>query len=160
MTESGDARAVRVLGVALVLAGALLALAAFRLLDWYDISGHAADSAGSVTFSSLKTSADQLGGAGVAIAYFDWLAWVLLIGLILVGVAANVRTRLTDPLRVAGFLIGLIGAAATYYALAQHFNATGSAHNVFYNSTWGVWAALVGFALGGVGAVLGPGRTR
>jgi hypothetical protein len=56
--------------------------------------------------------------------------------------------------------VGVIGVGGTYYALAQHFNATGSAHNVFHNATWGVWAALVGFLLAAVGAVLGPRRSR
>jgi hypothetical protein len=150
--------AVRLLGVALVLAGALLALASFRFLDWYAVPGQAADSAGSVTFSDLHDNADQLRGAGVSSAYFDWLSWVLLIALIVVGVAANVRTGLTDPLRVVGCFVGVLGVASTYYALAQHFDATGSSHNVFYNATWGVWAALIGFVAGAVGAVLGPGR--
>lgn len=161
MTGTDDARhAIGTLGVGLVLAGALLTLASFRLLDWYDTSGHGADSAGTVTFDKLKASADQLGGAGVSAAYFDWLAWVVLLALTVVGAAANVRTRLTDPLRVAGFALGVIGVASTYYALAQRFSATGSGHNVFFNATWGVWAALAGFALGAVGAVLGPRRAR
>jgi hypothetical protein len=149
-------RIVGVPGVALVLLGAGLVLVSFRFLDWYDVPSRGADSAGDITFGKLHSSADQLGGAGVATAYFDWLAWVLLIALILVGAAANVVTPLTDGLRVAGFLLGMVGAACTYYALAQHFNATGSEHSVFYNSTWGLWAAFLGFLVGASGAVLGP----
>jgi hypothetical protein len=113
-----------------------------------------------VTFSKLHDSSEQLGGAGVASAYFGWLAWVLLLASIVVGVAANVPSPLADGLRVGGFVVGVIGVGGTYYALAQHFNATGSAHNVFHNATWGVWAALVGFLLAAVGAVLGPRRSR
>ncbi len=145
-------------GVALVIVGALLVLVSFRFLDWYDVSAHGADSAGSITFGRLQASADQLGNAGVATAYFDWLGWLLLIALILVGVAANLATPVTDALRVAGFLLGVVGVAGTYYALAQHFSATGSEHSVFYHSTWGLWAALIGFLLGAAGAVLGPRR--
>ena len=56
-----------------------------------------------------------------------------------------------DALRVLGFLLGFARRLrATYYALAQLFNAQtrpAHEHNVFYNSTWGVWAALAGFAL-------------
>jgi hypothetical protein len=50
------------------------------------------------------------------------------------------------------------GVAGTYYALAEHLDAGGSDHNVFYNSTWGLWAALVGYLLGAAGAVIGPRR--
>jgi hypothetical protein len=155
-STKGERRAIGVPGVILVLTGALLVLVAFRFLDWYDVPAHGADSAGDVTFGKLHSSADQLGGASVATAYFDWLAWVLLIALILVGVAANLATPITDALRVGGFLLGLLGAAGTYYALAQHFDATGSTHSVFYNSTWGLWAAFLGFLVGAAGAVLGP----
>jgi hypothetical protein len=158
VTGTDGGRTVRARGVVLVLAGALLTLASYRLFDWYDVPGQAADSTRSVTFSALGTSADQLTDAAFATAYFDWLAWVLLIALILIGVAANVRSGLTDPLRVAGFIVGLGGAASTYFALTTYFDSAGSAHNVFDNSSWGLWAALAGFLLGGVGAALGPGR--
>jgi hypothetical protein len=159
VTASDDThRAIRPLGVAVVLAGALLVLASFRLLDWYDIPEQATDATRSVTFGSLKTSADQLHGASVTGAYFDWLGWVLLIALIVVGVGANVRSRLADPLRALGFVLGLLGAASTFFALTRYFSATNSDHNIFYNSSWGLWAALTGFVIGGIGAVIGPGR--
>ena len=157
MTGTDDGRPVRVVGVVLVLAGALLVLASFRLLDWYDVPGQATDSTRSVTFSALKTSADQLTDSGLATAYFDWLAWVLLVALILVGVAATARTRLADPLRVAGFLVGLLGAASTYFALTSYFDAARSEHDILDNSSWGLWSVLLGFLLAGVGAALGPG---
>jgi hypothetical protein len=144
--------------VLLVLAGAIAVLASIRFLHWYEVpAGH--DSSGAVTFAKLHASADQLGGAGVASAYFGWLAWVLLIAGIPVGVAAAIPSPLADPLRVLGFLIGLIGAGGTYYALAQHFNATGSTDGVLHNSSWGLWSALGGFAAMGLGAALGPRRS-
>jgi hypothetical protein len=143
--------------VLLVLAGALAVLLSFRFLHWYDVpAGH--DSSGDVTFTKLHASAEQLGGAGVASIYFGWLAWVLLIGGLVVGMAAAIPTPVVDFLRVLGFLIGLIGSGATYYALAQHFNATGSKDDVLHNATWGVWAALGGFAAIALGAALGPRR--
>jgi hypothetical protein len=146
-------------GVALVLAGAVLVLLSFRFLHWYDVPS-GSDSSGDVTFSKLHASAEQLGGAGVASAYFGWLAWVLLLGVIVLGVAANLPSAAADPLRVAGFLVGLAGAAGTYYAMAQHFDATGSRASVFHNSTWGLWAAMLGFLLAAAGAVHGPRRSR
>ena len=64
-----------------------------------------------------------------------------------------------SPLEVPGppsEPVGVVGTAATYYALAQYFDASGSTHNVLYNSTWGLWTALVGYLLAGVGAAIGP----
>ena len=158
-----DQRVIRPLGVAVVLVGALLTLASFRLFDWYDTAASGADSAGTATFSDLHDNADQLTGAGAATAYFDWLAWVLLIALVFVGVAANMPVPLADILRVAGCVVGVLGIAATYFAIAQLHNAQVSAggerHTAFYNSTWGLWLAFAGFAAGAFGALLGPRRT-
>lgn len=160
-TTDGD-RSVRTWGVAIVLAGALVALASFRLLDWYDTSARGADSAASSTFSDLRDNADQLSGAGTATAYFDWLAWVLLIALVCVGVGANLPVRPADLLRIVGSVLGVLGVAATYLAVAQLHDAQvaagGEKHSALYNSTWGLWLALAGFACGAVGAVLGPRR--
>jgi hypothetical protein len=151
---------VRLPGVALVLAGAVLVIVAFGFLDWYDVPAHRADSAGNVTFGKLHSSAEQLNDAGSATAYFGWLGWALLFALILAGVAANVPFGASDPCRVAGFLLGLAGATLTYLAVTQLHNAqvaVGAAkHSAFYNSTWGLWAALLGFVLGAAGATLGP----
>jgi hypothetical protein len=162
MTSVEDERAVRVVGVILVLAGAVLALAAFRLLDWYDTGARGADTAQTSTFSDLQDNADQLNGAGAATAYFDWLAWVLLIALVCIGVAANLPVAPADVLRIVGTVIGVAGVAATYFAVAQLHNAQeaagGEHHNAFYNSTWGLWLTFVGFAAGGIGALLGPRR--
>jgi hypothetical protein len=153
-------RRVRVSGVVLVLAGAVLVLVSFGLLDWYDVPArNTADATGEITFGALHSSSAQVGGTALATAYFGWLAWLLLIGLIIAGVAGNLPFGTIDPFRVAGFLFGTLGATATYFAVAQLHNAQVSAgaekHSVFYNSTWGLWAALLGFALGALGAVLG-----
>jgi hypothetical protein len=158
ITRDGRA-AIRLPAVALVLVGAALVLVAFRFLDWYEVP-HRADSAGDITFGTLHGNADQLAGVGTATAYFDWLAWLLLILLIAVGVAANLSAPLTDALRVAGFLLGVLGAAATYFAIAQLHNAQVAAgaekHSVFYNSSWGLWSAFTGYLAAAAGAALGP----
>ena len=150
-------RRIGVTGVGLVLSGAVLALLSFRLMHWYDVpAGH--DSSGDVTFGKLRASTDQLGGAAVASAYFHWLAWLLLLAGIVLGVAANVPSRIADALRLSGFVIGLLGLGATLYALAQHFQATASRYGILHNATWGIWFALAGFALIAAGASLGPRR--
>ena len=164
MTPAKQAeRLIGVPGAVLVIAGGVLALVAVGFLDWYDAAA-SADSAPSITFSELRLSADQLSGTGTATAYFDWLAWVLIIVMIGVGVAANLPFAAADPLRVLGFVIGIVGVAVTYFAVAQLHNAQvaagGERHNAFYNSTWGLWLAFAGFAVGAAGAVLGPRKVR
>jgi NAD/NADP transhydrogenase beta subunit len=158
-TTQDGRRALRLTAVVLVLLGAALVLVAFRFLDWYEVA-HRADSAGDITFATLHSNADQLSGVGTATAYFDWLAWLLLILLIGVGIAANLGVPMTDALRVTGFLLGLLGAAATYFAIAQLHDAQVAAgaqkHSVFYNSSWGLWAAVVGYLAAAAGAALGP----
>ncbi len=152
-------RTIGVPGVLLVLAGGVLALLSFRLLHWYDVRA-GQDSSGDVTFPKLRASADQLDGAGVAAAYFGWLAWLLLLAGIVLGVGANVPSPIADPLRVTGFVVGLVGAGGTLLALQQHFHAAASRHGILHNASWGLWAALAGFALIAVGSVLGPRRRR
>jgi hypothetical protein len=149
--------------VLLVLVGGISVVVAFRFLDWYAVPS-SADSAGDVTFGKLHDTADQLSGAGAASAYFDWLAWLLVIAVVLIGVGAALPVPPADALRVAGFLVGLLGVGATYFAVAQLRNAQVSAgaarHSIFDNSTWGLWATFAGFALATVGAALGPWRGR
>lgn len=148
-----------------MLVGATLLVLALRGLLWYSVdSAKGLNVAGTgFTFADLRGNADNL-TAPVTGAYFNWLAWLLLVGVTVVGVAANLPTRAADGLRVAGLLIGLLGLVATYYALAQLFNAQraagGSSHSVWHNSSFGVWAAFAGFALATIGAGIGPRRAR
>jgi hypothetical protein len=158
------ARTIGVPGVALVVVGAVLVVVAFRFLEWYDVPGSAADRQARITFGALHTSADGLSGAGAASAYFDWLAWLLVIAVVVVGIVAALPLRYADGLRVAGFLLGLLGLAATYFAIAQLHNAQVSAgaakHSVLYNSTWGLWVTFGGYLLAAIGAGLGPRAAR
>jgi hypothetical protein len=161
VTAAPPARSIGLRSAVLVIGGAVLVLVSFRFLDWYEVPPRA-DSAGSITFGALHTTADQLSGVSAATAYFDWLAWVLLIGVIAAGIGAILPVAPADALRVTGFLLGLLGVAATYFAIAQLHNAQVSAgaekHSVFYNATWGLWATFLGFLLAAAGAALGPRR--
>jgi len=148
-------------GLALVGLGAVLVILAYVELDWYGV-GRGADSAPETTFANLRASIDQFGGARAAAVYFDWLAWVLLGAVIVLGAAANVDNPVTDLARVLGFVAGVGGAAVTYYALLQYADvqaAAGAAqHNPLFNASWGLMCVLLGYALTAIGAVVGPRR--
>jgi 4-hydroxybenzoate polyprenyltransferase len=107
---------------------------------------------------------DSFGGLGAASAYFDWLAWTLLVGVIVFGAIGSVGSRLSAPARVLGFLCGFGGTVATFYALLQYFDAQADAgadrHSPLYNSSWGLYCAGIGFLVAGLGAARGPGPDR
>jgi hypothetical protein len=148
-------------GALLVLLGAVLVLLSYLTLNWYGVTG-TTDTAPKATFNNLHHSVDQFGGAAAAAVYFDWLSWTLLIAAIVVGTLASLTTRITDAMRVLGFLIGVAGIGCTYYALLQYFDAQADAgaleHNPLYNATWGLFAVMLGFLLTAVGSVMGPRR--
>ena len=137
--------------------GAIMVLVSFTEADWY-AGTRGADSVGARTFGSLHTLTQYPGTPAVAHAYFSWLAWVLLIGSIILGLGANLPTAHAHSLRLIGALVGLVGAGATYVAIEQpHQGTSGSA---FDNAAAGIWLALLGFLLAGAGAAIGPGLTR
>src|SRR3954452_8044019 len=106
------------MGIGLVIIGAALLLLSFTTLDWYSGAG-GPDSVGSSGFSDLHHNAPQLGADNLANAYFSWTSWVLLIVVIIVGILASTVRRGNEGIRVGGLLLGLIGAALTYYALHE-----------------------------------------
>ncbi len=151
-------RDIQLRGIPLLFAGAAFAALAFHSLSWYAVDA-GADSAGAgFTFTDLRDNADSL-GAPVAVAYFDRLAWALVALVVVLGLAAKIGSTASGALRVAGFLTGFAGAALTFYALAQLFNAQqvagGSDHGVLHSSSVGLWAAVGGYLLAAFGAVLG-----
>jgi hypothetical protein len=135
-----------------VLLGGLAVLIAIISLDWYDVPGGSADTVPAVRFHTLADTADRLDLPWLVPAYFDWLAWILLIAVIIVGMLANTPIPPAQPLRILGLLIGAGGVVVTYYALDQ---LTKSALD---RADAGVWCTLVGFAVAAVGAVIGPRR--
>lgn len=146
----------------LVLVGAVLVVASLQGLQWYSIDTGQLNVAGSgFTAADLHANADSL-GAAVAAAYFDWLAWTLLVLGGIAAVGATIPSPLTDPLRVAAFGLGLLGALGGFYAVAQLFAAQraagGSSHAVFHGASFGLWSCLGGFVLILLGGALGPRR--
>jgi hypothetical protein len=158
-------REVNPFAVLLLFPGAGLLAAARFGLRWYsvDVPRGGINVAGdSFTFTDLHQNAAAL-DATVSGWYFTWFGPTLAIAAVVLTAAANRPTRAADPLRVLAFLVAVLGLVATYYALAQLFNtqtaAGGSAHSVWHNSSYGLWAALAGFALLAVAGVIGPHRS-
>lgn len=138
-------------------------LLSLTVLTWYEgARGH--DVAGAErTFRDLRSNLGTFDAPSASVAYFDWLAWLLLIALIVVGLVANLPTPAANPLRVLGLFLGMVGSAATYYALFVYFEdirERGGTGDVFQNARWGLWFALTGYALAGVGAAVGPMRGK
>ena len=142
---------VGVVGVVLVVVGAVLLLIAFTTLTWYEVGSRA-----SITFGTLHDLSTRAGGARAPRWYFGWLAWLLLALVVVVGIAANVRSALSVPLRVVGLLTGLAGLAATYWALHKVVTPA----SVFDHARAGVWFAFAGFLVAGLGASVGPDASR
>jgi hypothetical protein len=145
-------------GMALMIAGAVLLLVSFTSVNWY-AGTTGADGVSDIGFNDLHQNLASFNAPGASTAYFGWIAWVLLIAAILVGLGANLPSRACDGLRVVGLAVGLAGAAWTYYALAQYIQALrdrGVDSGVFNHAQAGVWLALAGYLLAAAGAVIGP----
>ncbi len=156
---ASDARttgSIGVPGVALLLAGVVLLLVSFTAVDWYPGSDRPSAVA-HIGFADLHHLTAAGTSVALAKAYFGWLAWVLLILVIVVGFAANLPSPAADGLRVAGLALGLGGAVVTYLALVKLASWSGS-RSAFDDARAGVWLAIGGYLVAGLGAALGPRR--
>lgn len=150
-------------GIALMIAGAVMLLVSFTSANWYPGS-KAADSVRGIGFADLHHNLDQFDAPAASRAYFGWVAWLLLILLIVVGLLANLPSSRADGLRMTGFILGMVGAAFTYYALSRYVQALtdrgASQGQALDHAQSGIWLALFGYLLAGVGAGIGPLRRR
>jgi hypothetical protein len=143
-------------GIGLLLAGVVLLLVSFTAVDWYPGSNQPSAVA-HIGFTDLHHLSAASTSVAIAKAYFGWLAWVLLILVIVVGFAANLPGPASNGLRAAGLAIGVAGAAVTYLALDKLAGWAGSGR-AFDDAQAGVWLAIGGYLVAGLGAVLGPRR--
>lgn len=161
-----DGRRTGIPGIVLVSAGAIMLILSFTTLEWRKLAARG-DSVGEIDFSALRQNLEHFpagGKPGPTVAYFTWLCWVLLIALIIIGFAANLPTRRSNGLRLAGFFLGLVGAAFTYYALSRYSLAShdlfGTSSGALDNADLGIWFALGGYLLAGAGSAIGPMQPR
>ena len=138
-----------VVGVVFVGVGAILLIIAFTALNWGKTDG--------TSFSNLHRALDRVTGlSGLSTAYFGWLAWTLTIVLIVVGIAANLPSPASGPLRALGGIVGAAGIAFTF--LAINFGGGISYGETLKGARFGFWFAVAGFLLAGIGALIGPQR--
>jgi hypothetical protein len=145
-----------------MIVGAAVVLVSFTSLDWY-AGSQGADAVHGIGFSDLHHNLASLVMVPAATkAYFAWLAWVLLILVIVVALVANLPVVASNGLRVLGLFLGLVGAAFTYYALAEYIQALhdqgAQPGGVLDHARAGIWLAMGGYVLAGLGASLGPLR--
>jgi hypothetical protein len=141
-----------VVGIILAVIGIAAILVSFLTLKWTKGSGPNAK------FSDLHDlfSGPTQGLNGLSDAYFSWLAWVLLIAVGLVALAANLPTPVSPALRGAGILLGLGGAVVTLFAI-KLTSAISLSYAIKHGGV-GYWVAIGGFVVAGIGAVIGPQR--
>jgi hypothetical protein len=138
-----------VVGATLAGIGGVLLVIAFTALNW-------TNAAGSSTFGDLSDTLDVNGAAnGLARNYFGWLGWLLAVLVVLVAVLANLPSPVSGPLQALGAVGAAAGIAVTFFAI--NFYSDGQAYTDYLkHARLGFYFALAGFALAGIGALVGP----
>ena len=141
-----------------VLGGGAAVLLSFVVLDWYRYPTSGANRIDAVTFRGLAANDDVAGMPAIVSIYFDWLAWVLLIAVVAIAAAATIASRAVGALRTSGLLLGAVGTVATYWAVQEATSSGDEGGYAFQSASSGLWFALCGFLLAGIGAAIGPRR--
>jgi hypothetical protein len=144
---------VSIVGLVFVVAGAVLQLLALVSVTW--IKGTVGKVSVEFTFADFMPRAER----GLAYIYFSWGAWVLLALSVALGVAACVRWSAARQFRIAGALLGVLGAvvaicAVLVFAYQSHLEALHVARNYtlgLYLEVLGLLATAFGAAAGGIG---------
>jgi hypothetical protein len=134
-------------GTVLALLGGILTVVAFTAVNWF--------SGSNTTFGDIS---DRLGGnaSGFATAYFNWLGWVFLVVAVVAGVLSSVPTPALRVFRIIGTVVGFAGAGLTFLAIDL---ANGTSYSQYIeHARLGFYFAVIGLALAGVGAAIGPRR--
>lgn len=140
-----------VIGATLAGIGGVLLVIAFTALNW-------TSSSGSSTFGDLGKSLDvNSASTGLANNYFGWLGWLLAIAVVLVAVLANLPSPVSGPLQALGAVGAAAGIAVTFFAINLYANGVPYT-DYLKHARLGFYFALAGFALAGIGALVGPSQ--
>ncbi len=164
--DPGPSHGFGVVSAVLTGLGALLVILAFTALDWFgsgDVSGSKSkfsDIHKVLGISGLKDLAQ-----GPPKLYFGWLGWALLAAAALTALLAALPT-LGAPFRVIGVLVAVAAIVLTFLAIQLLKNNGQVPGDLRGYSAWlkhartGFYTAVAGFVLMGVGAAIGPSRSR
>lgn len=162
--DPGPSQRFGLVGAVLTGLGALLVVLAFTALDWYGKNGLSGSQS---RFSDIHKALDQIGDFAQSPAklYFGWLGWVLLAAAAVTALIAALPT-VGMPFRVLGVLVAIAAVVLTFLSiqLVKNDQAVEKAFRGY--GAWlkhgrlGFYTAIAGFVLMGVGAAIGPSRTR
>jgi len=142
-----------VVGVTLAGIGFILLIISFTAVTWLKLGG----STTGFSFSDVGNTLDSSpGAAGLASAYFSWLAWTLAIVGLIVAVGANLPSPASGPLRALGAVIAAAAIAFTFLAIRLTNGAPYS--DAISHANVGFYLAVGGFLLVGIGSLVGPKR--
>ncbi|MGH8962315.1 MAG: hypothetical protein ACRDWT_14185 [Jatrophihabitantaceae bacterium] len=164
--DPGPSYGFGIVGATLAVVGAVLGVVAFTAVNWYSQdTGETTSHFGDV--HRLVARLDSLGFANsLSVAYFGWLAWVLLIVGLVAAIVANLPVPGVGAFRVIGAVLGLAGAAASFIAIKFYTGPTGNGDipsgygDYLKHARSGFYLAVVGFVLIAAGSLIGPSRRR
>jgi hypothetical protein len=137
------------IGIAVTTFGTLL-LGLSMAIVWY-----AASRLDHVNLQDIAKAADASSTKALPHMFFGWLLWVLWAATVVLALLANLPSAVSTGLRVISPTLGLLGALLVYVSLDEMI--TGGA-SVFDHATIGLWLALTGFVITGLGGAIGPRR--
>lgn len=157
------------LGLGTAFLGATAVFASFVGLPWFDDGTVYAYNDRSGSFSVIRTVIERIQinpdvtVEPVAVHYFSWLSWALLLACGGAAVVANLPTRAAGAFRTVGLLVSLVAVGLTFWAidlLSVHGGPVPDpGYGTYFGATSvGFWAAVGGFALMGVGSLIGARR--
>lgn len=141
-------RATGIVGLAIAVVGVALVVVSFAKLTWLTSSG------ATTSFGDLRDHYRDA-PASITTLYFQWLGWALLAAVAILGLLANVPTRLHPAWRTLGLIAGFAAVVVTFDAI---YSGQASLDELRKHAGAGFWLALAGFLLSGIGAVIGPRR--
>jgi hypothetical protein len=140
--------------------GALLVVVSLLGLPWFALEGQ------SLTTGDIRGLLDDYGdlASGLAVAYFSWLSWLLLVVAAGSAVAAALpNAGLSLAFRIAGPITSGFAVLLTVGAieLKNSIYASDDDYSRYFDSvSAGFWTALIGFVLIGAAGIIGPRKLR
>ncbi|MFN2518103.1 MAG: hypothetical protein ABR604_03515 [Jatrophihabitantaceae bacterium] len=157
--DPGPSQAFGLVGAIIAALGAILVVVAFTAVDWFKTRNSAHSH-----FSDIHRvlGRESAFAATPAKLYFAWLGWVLLIVVVLVALLANLPSPAAPALRGLGVLFALAAIALTFLAVnLVKSGLHGPAYTTYLkDARLGFYLAVGGFLLAGIGAAIGPKRSR